>query len=91
MPKRSVTDTLEGQPKPSQKSRRRTGHTARSQTDPNLKLKTEAARALGLWDKVKKYGWGALTAAESGAVGGYMTRVKFAARRKERDSPNNSS
>jgi hypothetical protein len=59
--------------------------------DERLRLKTEAARALGLWDKVKAQGWGGLTAAESGAVGGYITRLKWAAKREENDLPHNSS
>lgn len=42
----------------------------------NLSLKVEVAHLLGLWDKVQKDGWGSLTAAESGRIGGYMTRVR---------------
>ncbi len=37
-------------------------------------LKFEVARELGLWDKIEKYGWAELTAAESGRIGGIMTR-----------------
>lgn len=37
-----------------------------------LALKVEVARELGLWDKVEQGGWGALTSAESGRVGGLM-------------------
>jgi hypothetical protein len=39
-----------------------------------LALKIEVARELGLWEKVQQVGWGGLTAAESGRVGGMMTR-----------------
>lgn len=38
-------------------------------------LKEEAARELGLWDKVVADGWGGLTAAESGRVGGVVARI----------------
>ena len=37
-------------------------------------LKLEAAEELGLVDKVKKVGWGGLTAEETGKLGGYMTK-----------------
>lgn len=37
-------------------------------------LKWEAAAALGLLDKVQAEGWGGLTAAETGRVGGLMTK-----------------
>ncbi|AAK80328.1 hypothetical protein BJV85_001512 [Clostridium acetobutylicum] len=40
------------------------------------KLKYEIAEELGLKDKVDKYGWGYLTAEETGRIGGIMTRVK---------------
>ncbi|MCY0878027.1 MAG: small, acid-soluble spore protein, alpha/beta type [Firmicutes bacterium] len=43
-----------------------------------LQLKWEAAQALGLWEKVEREGWGALTAAENGRIGGYITRLKWA-------------
>lgn len=43
-----------------------------------LLLKVEVARELGLWDKVQQVGWGGLTAAESGRVGGVMTRKERA-------------
>lgn len=52
----------------------------------NLSLKTDAAVALGLWEKVLNEGWGALTAAESGSIGGYMTRMRFLAKRQEEES-----
>lgn len=37
-------------------------------------MKWEIAMELGLADKVKRTGWGGLTARESGKVGGIMTR-----------------
>lgn len=38
------------------------------------KLKMEIAAELGLLEKVQKLGWGALSAAETGRVGGLMTQ-----------------
>jgi hypothetical protein len=90
MPKAPSPDTLKKQAKSGQAPERQPLAEPHAHVDDNLTLKTEAARALGLWDKVRRYGWGALTAKESGAVGGYMTRVRFQARRQESDSPNNS-
>ncbi|CCO08770.1 small, acid-soluble spore protein, alpha/beta type [Desulforamulus hydrothermalis] len=37
-------------------------------------LKLEIAAELGLADKVKKEGWGALTSIESGRIGGIITQ-----------------
>ena len=39
-----------------------------------LDAKMAAAERLGLLEKVERVGWGGLTAAESGRVGGEMTR-----------------
>jgi small acid-soluble spore protein F (minor alpha/beta-type SASP) len=36
-------------------------------------LKMEIARELGLWEKIQEFGWGELTAEESGRIGGIMT------------------
>ena len=41
---------------------------------PVDKFKIEVAKELGLWDKIKKVGWAGLSAAETGQIGGYMTR-----------------
>lgn len=41
-----------------------------------LQWKTEAAKALGLWDKVAQVGWGGLTAAETGRIGGWITKMR---------------
>lgn len=49
------------------------------------KIKYEIAEELGLKDKVEKFGWGALTAEETGRIGGIMTRKK-----KELKVPNNN-
>ena len=38
------------------------------------KFKIEIAKELGLWEKVKQVGWAGLTTAETGQIGGYMTR-----------------
>ncbi len=46
-------------------------------------LKIEAARELGLIDKVKDVGWGGLTSEESGRVGGYITKMIKEARNQE--------
>ena len=35
-------------------------------------LKMEIAQELGLWEKIEKFGWGELTAEESGRIGGVM-------------------
>ncbi|QGU94957.1 small, acid-soluble spore protein, alpha/beta type [Clostridium bovifaecis] len=40
------------------------------------KIKYEIADELGLKDKVDKYGWGGLTAEETGRVGGIMAKRK---------------
>ena len=42
------------------------------------KLKYEIAEELGLKDKVDEYGWGGLTAEETGRIGGLMTKKKKA-------------
>lgn len=80
MPKSKGTGTLKAQSKKAQ-SRPTEKRELTPEEQDNLRLKTEAAHALGLWEKVQREGWGGLTAAESGRVGGYMTRVRFAARR----------
>ncbi len=41
---------------------------------PVDKFKIETAKELGLWVKVKQVGWAGLSAAETGQIGGYMTR-----------------
>jgi hypothetical protein len=45
---------------------------------PEDRMKFEIARELGLAEKVKKYGWGALTAAETGRIGGIINTRKRA-------------
>jgi len=45
---------------------------------PEEKMKYEIAMELGLTEKVKKYGWGGLTAAETGRIGGLITTRKKA-------------
>lgn len=40
------------------------------------KMKYEIAEELGLSDKVKKEGWGGLSAEETGRIGGLMTKRK---------------
>ena len=48
------------------------------------KIKYEIAEELGLSDKVDEYGWGGLTAEETGRIGGIMTK-----RKKELKLPTN--
>lgn len=91
MPKRPVTGTLKENAKNSHETKARARKELTPRQRENLTLKAEAARELGLWEKVRTEGWGALTAAESGAVGGYMTRVRLAARRQDDETPHNSS
>lgn len=40
--------------------------------DPLAPLKESIARELGLWEKVRTGGWGCLSAAESGRLGGLL-------------------
>lgn len=42
------------------------------------KLKYEIADELGLGEKVDEFGWGGLTAEETGRIGGLMTKKKKA-------------
>ena len=39
-------------------------------------LKYEVAAELGLFEKVKQYGWKSLTAKETGKIGGMITKRK---------------
>ncbi len=39
-------------------------------------MKYEIAEELGLIDKIKRFGWGELTAEETGRIGGIMTAKK---------------
>lgn len=49
------------------------------------KIKYEIAKELGLSDKVDEFGWGGLTAEQTGRIGGIMTKIK-----KQRNIPNNN-
>ena len=40
------------------------------------RMKYEIAEELGLTERVKKSGWGSLSASETGRIGGIMTRRK---------------
>jgi len=42
--------------------------------DPHERLKWEIANEIGLGDKLVKVGWGGLSSAETGRVGGIMTK-----------------
>ncbi|MHB1420933.1 MAG: small, acid-soluble spore protein, alpha/beta type [Bacillota bacterium] len=60
---------MEGtQLKPSTKSKKK------KSPPPMEDMKVEIAGELGLLDKVRASGWSALTAAESGRIGGIMTK-----------------
>ncbi len=57
--------------------------------EPEEKLKYEIAKELGLLDKVVEQGWKALTAKETGRIGGLMTR-KRREEQKEQSGNENS-
>lgn len=52
-------------------------------------IKYEIAEELGLQDKVDKYGWSALTAEETGRIGGIMTNRKKKMKLPSNDDINN--
>lgn len=58
------------------RARQRRQKKAEATDSPLYQLKVEGAHALGLWEKIQAVGWGGLSAAESGRVGGYITRVR---------------
>lgn len=45
-------------------------------------MKMEIAKELGLWEKVEAEGWPGLSAAESGRIGGILSRRRKAAKEK---------
>ena len=55
---------------------------------PHDRLKHEIARELGLGEKIKAHGWGGLTAAETGRIGGILTTRKKA---KKPENPQDKS
>lgn len=65
------------------RARQRRQQKAAKEESPLYRLKVEGAQALGLWEKVQADGWGALSAAESGRVGGYVTRCLRLARQEQ--------
>jgi hypothetical protein len=69
--------------RPESRGRRRRGGAAPKLADTLLPLKLEAARELGLLEKAVRVGWGNLSAAEAGRIGGYMTRILKEAQRAE--------
>lgn len=46
-----------------------------SRPDPLYPLKVKIAMDLGLLEKARRLGWGNLSSAETGRVGGWMTRL----------------
>jgi hypothetical protein len=53
-------------------------HLSKKREDPEAQaLKLEVAAELGLLDKIEKEGWGALSAAESGKIGGLLAKMKI--------------
>ena len=81
MPKSSATGKLKARTGGASSGTRRQKRAPTPEELENLRQKVEAAKALGLWEQVESHGWGSLTAAESGRIGGYMTRLRFQARR----------
>lgn len=47
-------------------------------------LKMAAAEELGLLEKAKRFGWGQLSSAESGRIGGYMTKMMRDSSKRQR-------
>ena len=47
-----------------------------SELDADVQKKYEVAKELGIYDKVLEKGWGSLTAAETGRVGGVLRKRK---------------
>ena len=47
-----------------------------SELDADVQKKYEVAKELGIYDKVLETGWGALTAEETGRVGGVLRKRK---------------
>ncbi|MCL5115775.1 MAG: alpha/beta-type small acid-soluble spore protein [Firmicutes bacterium] len=87
MPKSQVPGKLKAQSKSSPPKSSKKREPTPEELE-NLRLKVEAARALGLWEKVEAEGWGGLTAAESGRIGGLMTRIRFQLKRQAAQSEN---
>jgi len=54
------------------------GKSDHNKITPELRMKYEIASELDLMDKVMKFGWGGLTAKETGKIGGIMTARKKA-------------
>ncbi|KNZ70172.1 hypothetical protein Tfer_1042 [Thermincola ferriacetica] len=54
----------------------------KSPLTPQEKLKYEVAKELGLWDRIKEVGWAGLTAAETGKIGGYMTKISLTGKKE---------
>lgn len=50
---------------------------------PDDRLKYEIAEEIGLLEKVKEQGWKALSAKETGRIGGLMTRRKREMKKQE--------
>lgn len=50
---------------------------------PDDRMKYEIAEELGLLEKVKELGWKALTAKETGRIGGMMTKKKREQKQQE--------
>ena len=50
--------------------------------DQQAQLKLKIAEELNLADRVRREGWGALTAAETGRIGGWMRREVLSERRR---------
>ena len=49
---------------------------------PDDLMKLEIAKEIGIMDKLEEFGWGGLTAKETGRIGGLMTAKKKKQRKK---------
>ena len=52
---------------------------------PAERLKYEVAEEVGWADEVRQYGWGGLTAKESGRIGGLMTKKRREMKQDKKD------
>lgn len=48
-------------------------------------MKMEIAKELGLWEKVEAEGWPGLSAAESGRIGGILSRRRKAVKEQQQE------
>lgn len=56
-----------------------------SKVKPEDMIKYEIAKELGIFDKIMKDGWGALSAKEAGRIGGILTQKRRMEKRQKED------